>query len=74
MYCGLSVKTHAKGCAGRKDHERICFAFAFACVVGKNLKTPNWSPMAEDAITRGSIGVPLYICGRKSLQHYRILS
>ena len=34
----------------REDHERICFALIFACVVGKNLKTPELSPMADDAI------------------------
>ena len=32
------------------------FCFAFACVVGKNLKTPKLSPMVDDAITRGGIG------------------
>ena len=49
-----------------EDHERICFAFVFACVVGKNLKTPNLSPMADDAATWGGIGglgSPVYICG-----------
>ena len=40
----------------RKDRGRICIAFVFACVVGKNPKTPNLSPMADDPITRGSIG------------------
>ena len=40
----------------RKDRERICCAFAFVCVIGKNLKTPKLSPMADDAITRGGIG------------------
>ena len=37
----------------------------FACVVGKNLKTPKLNPMADDSITRGGIGslVSLvYIC------------
>ena len=28
------------------------------CVVGKNLNSPNWSSIADDSITRGSIGVP----------------
>ena len=48
-----------------EDCKRICFAFAFACVVGKNPKTPKLSPMADYAITRGGIGslVSLvYIC------------
>ena len=50
----------------RKDHEPICFEFAFACVVDKNPKTPKLSSMADDNITRGDIGslVSLvYICG-----------
>ena len=37
------------------------------CVVGKNSNTPNLSPMADGAITRGGIrrlGSPLYICGK----------
>ena len=40
----------------REDHERICFAFAFACVVGKNQKTPKLSSMADNAITWGGLG------------------
>ena len=47
------------------DGGRICVMFVFACVVGKNPKTPNLSPMADDTITRGGIrggGSPLYIC------------
>ena len=49
-----------------EDRERICFAFDFACVVGKNPKPPKLSSMADDAITRGSIGSLvslMYICG-----------
>ena len=49
-----------------EDRGRICFACAFACVVGKNPKTPNLSSMADDAITRGGIGGPgslVYIYG-----------
>ena len=49
-----------------EDCGRILFAFVSACVVDKNLNTPNWSSMADDAITRGSIGVLgslFYICG-----------
>ena len=56
----------AKSRVAREDRERICLAFAFACVVGKNPKTPNLSPMADDAIIQGGIGSlvsPLYICG-----------
>ena len=47
----------------RKDRERIYFA----CVVGKNPNTPNLSPMADNAITRGSIpglGSPMCICAQ----------
>ena len=40
----------------REDCERISFACVFAYVVGKNPKTPNLSPMADDAITRDGIG------------------
>ena len=36
----------------RKDHGCIGFAF----VVGKNPKTPNLSPMADNTLTRGRIG------------------
>ena len=46
MYCGQSVKV--------KIVKRRTFAFVFTCVVGKN---PNWSSMADDAITRGGIGI-----------------
>ena len=67
IYCDLSVKIHTcKRCTVREDRGRICFAFVFACVVGKNPKTPNLSPMADNAITRGGIqclGSPLYIYG-----------
>ena len=47
-----------------KDCRCICFAFEFACVVGKNHKTFNMSPMVDNAITRGGIGglgTPVYI-------------
>ena len=40
--------------------------WAHLCVwIGKNPKTPNLSPMADDAITRGNIGLgsPAYIYG-----------
>ena len=50
------VKQVQKRCTSGKDHEHICFAFIFVCVVGKNLKSPKLSPMADDAITRGGIG------------------
>ena len=79
MYCGMSdvsMKTHVKRCASHEDREHICFAFAFACVVGKNLKTPKLSPMADNAITQGGIIgnlvslVYMYICGLFILWKY----
>ena len=45
---------------------RLWTHFVSACLVGKNPKTPNLSSMADDAITRGGIGVlgsRFYICG-----------
>ena len=60
----LSVKI--KRCMVHEDSGRIGFAW----VVGKNLKTPNLSPMADGTITQGGIqglGSPLYICGQCSL-------
>ena len=63
IYCGLSVKINM--C--KTPHSlKIVDAFVFACVVSKNLKTPNLSLMADDTITRGSmrgLGSPLNICG-----------
>ena len=53
----------------REDRGQICFAFVFACVVDQNPKTPNLSPVADNAITQGSIqglGSPSYICGSNS--------
>ena len=49
-----------------KDHGPILFAIVSACVVGKNQNIPNWSSMADDAITQGGIevlGSPFSICG-----------
>ena len=59
-------KTRVQLRTARKDRGRIGFAFVFACVVGKNPKTPDLKPMADDAITLGGIrglGSPLYIRG-----------
>ena len=56
----LKVRMACENCGG------FCFVFVFACVVVKNPRTPNLSPMADNAITRGSIrglGSPLYVCG-----------
>ena len=36
-------QSHAKSRPARDDRKRISFAFAIACVVGKNPKTPNWA-------------------------------
>ena len=33
-----------------------CESIGFVCRVGKNPKTPKLNPMADDAITLGSIG------------------
>ena len=49
---GLSLKINlVKRCMAHEDRGRICFACVFACVIDKNPKTPNLSPMADDAIT-----------------------
>ena len=51
-----------KRCTAREGCGRI----HFVCVVVKNQKTPNLSPMVDDAITRGgirSLGSPVYIYG-----------
>ena len=60
MYCCMSVKMvisvkHSVAC---EDPERICIAFAFACVISKkSSKMPKLSSMVVDnAITRGGIG------------------
>ena len=66
MYCGMNMETNAyKTCAAREDREHICFAFACACVVSKNLKTLELSSIADNAITVGGIGCLgslVYIC------------
>ena len=54
MYCGLSMKINmSETPTARDDHGRILLTFVSACVVGKNRNTPNLSPMADNAITRG---------------------
>ena len=49
-------QSRVKSRAVNEDPQCICFVFAFACVVGKNPKTPKLNPMADNAITRGGIG------------------
>ena len=67
MYCALSVKiTRVKCDTVHEDCWSVLFAFVPKCVVGKNPITPNWSSLADDAITQNGIGVlgsPFYICG-----------
>ena len=66
----------------RKDCGCFCFAYVFVCVVGKNPKTPNLRPMADDAITRdgvGCLGSHMYIyvaTTKKALveMHYGVTS
>ena len=46
--------------------DRGCIFFAFVSAVVKNLNSPNWSSMADVAITQSGIGVlgsPFYTCG-----------
>ena len=64
MYCGLSMKINT--CERAKIVDGVLFAFVSSCVIVINPNAPNWSSMADNAITRGSIGVlgsPFYICG-----------
>ena len=54
------------GWCGKIVNGLVLRKLVFACVVGKNQKTPKLSPMADDAITRGGIGglgSLVYICG-----------
>ena len=54
IYCGLIVKINTlKSRTAREDRGHICFKFVFACVVGKDPKTPKLNPMADDAIYMG---------------------
>ena len=65
IFCSSIEDKQASNAAG---HTKIVDAFVHACfanVVDKNSKTPNLSPVADDAITWGDIqglGSPLYIC------------
>ena len=44
---------HVKRCKACEDCRHILFVFVSTCMVSKNLNTPNWSSMADDAITWG---------------------
>ena len=47
MYCSLSMKTNTrKTQAAHEDHERIRFAFASTCVIGKKPEDPQIKPHA----------------------------
>ena len=59
MYCCLTVKINMReSCKACKNRVCVLFAFVSACVVSKNLNTPNLSSMADDPITQGGIGGP----------------
>ena len=49
-------KTCVKCLMVHKDGGSIGFVFVFACMVGKKLKTPKLSPMADNAITQSYMG------------------
>ena len=62
----MKINIRAKRRTARTDRGRILFAFVSSCVGGTNPNTPNWSSMAEDAITWGGVGVLgtlVFICG-----------
>ena len=66
LRCEREDKTGVKRSMACEDRGRIGFAFVFACMVGKNQKTPKLSPMADDAITqkgKGGLGSLVYVCG-----------
>ena len=66
IYCDLSVKINRhKTPHGAWRAWAHLFCICFQCVIGKNPKTPNLSPMANNAITRGGrgLGSPVYIYG-----------
>ena len=71
MYCGLSVKTNThEPSTVCKGHGCSLFEYVSTCVIGKKTpNTPNWSSMADDAITLGSrvLGSPFYICVSSNL-------
>ena len=72
----LQSKCEDKHAQNAAECAKIVDAFVlhlfFEYVISKNPKTPNLSPMADDAITRGGIqglGSPAYICGPNTHKH-----
>ena len=78
----LQTERKDKQAQNAARHTKILNAYVmrlfFVCVVGKNRKTPKLSPVADNAITRGSIGMGslVYICGffRESTAKCKALS
>ena len=63
IYCSLSVRINT--CKRTHDTQRswtYLYCVCFACVGGKNPKTPNLSPMADDTISQGDIEVWDLLC------------
>ena len=56
-YAHVSEKQHGAQDYVPKDHECNLFVFISACVIAKDPNTPNWSSMADDAITQGGFGI-----------------
>ena len=62
-----------KCCMACEDCGCILFAFVSACVVSEKPEYPNWSSMADNAITQSRIGVLgslFYICGFGTKKHF----
>ena len=56
IYCGLSVKVNTRKMPhGMQKLWTYLLCLFFACVVSKNPKTPNSSPMTDDDIALGGI-------------------
>ena len=71
MYCGLSVKINMR----EAPHGVRRLWTHLVCI--KNLNTPNWSSMADSAITWSGIGVLgslVYICGDTIIITLRLIS
>ena len=68
IYCCLSVKINTRKTPhGAQRSWKHLYCICFCICGGKNPKTPNLSPMADDAITRsgiGGLGSPVYIYGQ----------